>query len=127
MENLSQLEKDFVPRWSLGFSYEGKKKVSRKCAPTHSALSVKQFLVYKRITTLKQPPYLPPCDFFIFPKVKSVLKEIHSELVDVVQKKPTIVLKQLTETHLLHVFDHWKTNLHWYTSENGNNIAVDNH
>ena len=46
-------------------------------APAHTALSVKQFLVSKEITTLRHPPYSPdlaPCDFFLFPKLKRILK-----------------------------------------------------
>ena len=38
-------------------------------APAHTALSVKQFLVLKEITTLHHPPYSPdfaPYDFFFF-------------------------------------------------------------
>ena len=46
-------------------------------APAHTALSVKQFLVSKEITTLHHPPYSPdlaPCDFFLFPELKGILK-----------------------------------------------------
>ena len=44
-------------------------------APAHTAFSVKQFLVSKEITMLHHPPYLPylaPCDFFLFPKLKGI-------------------------------------------------------
>jgi len=46
-------------------------------APAHNEFSVKQFLANKNITVLEQPPYSPdlaPCDFYLFPKIKSVLK-----------------------------------------------------
>ena len=46
-------------------------------ASAHTALSVKQFLVSKEITTLHHPPYSPdlaPCDFFLFSKLKEILK-----------------------------------------------------
>ena len=46
-------------------------------APGHTALSMKQFLVSKEITMLHHPPYSPnlaPCDFFLFPKLKGILK-----------------------------------------------------
>jgi histone-lysine N-methyltransferase SETMAR len=42
-------------------------------APTHNALSVKQFLPNKSITVMEHPPYSPdlaPCDFYLFPKIK---------------------------------------------------------
>jgi len=41
---------------------------------------VKQFLANKNITVLKHPPYSPdlaPCNLYLFPKIKSVLKETH--------------------------------------------------
>ena len=42
-------------------------------ARAHTALSVKQSLVTKEITTLNHPPYSPnlaPCDFFLFSKAE---------------------------------------------------------
>ena len=47
-------------------------------ASAHTAHSIRQFLAEKNITVLDHPPYSPdlaPCDFFLFPKVKGVLKE----------------------------------------------------
>jgi histone-lysine N-methyltransferase SETMAR len=47
-------------------------------APAHKAISVKQFLAQKSITEMEHPPYSPdlvPNDFWLFPKVNSVLKE----------------------------------------------------
>jgi len=49
-------------------------------ALAHYALSVKQFLANKNITVLEHPPYSPdlaPCNFYLFPKIKSVLKGTH--------------------------------------------------
>ena len=46
-------------------------------APAHNALSIRQFLAENNIAVLEQPPYLPdlaPCDFFLFPKLKGVIK-----------------------------------------------------
>ena len=83
-------------------------------APAHSALSVKQFLAEKRITVLEHPPYSPdlaPCDFFLFPKVKSELKGTRFESVNGVKKKTTELLRQLTENDLQHCFDQWKTRM----------------
>jgi hypothetical protein len=39
------------------------------------------FVAQNKITTLPHPPYsldLAPCDFFLFPKLKTHLKEHHS-------------------------------------------------
>jgi len=46
-------------------------------APSHKALSVKEFMAQKSITELEHPPYFPdlaPNDFWLFPKIKSALK-----------------------------------------------------
>jgi len=49
-------------------------------APAHTALSVRKFLVTKQITVLEYPAYsldLAPSDFFLFSKVKEILKGRH--------------------------------------------------
>ena len=46
-------------------------------APAHNALSIRQFLAENNIAVLEQPPYSPDlalCDFFLFPKLKGVIK-----------------------------------------------------
>jgi hypothetical protein len=45
--------------------------------PAHTALSVREFLASKLITVLEHPAYSPslaPNDFFLFPKIKGILK-----------------------------------------------------
>ena len=49
-------------------------------ALAHTALSIREFLVKKNIPVLPHPPYSPdlaPCDFYLFPKLKSKLKGHH--------------------------------------------------
>jgi hypothetical protein len=53
-------------------------------APAHTALSFREFLGKKCIPVLPQAPYSPhlsPCDFYLFPKLKSWVPNIwqHSE------------------------------------------------
>jgi len=63
--------------------------------PAHSTLSVKQFLANKNITVLKHPPYSPdltPCDFYLFPKIKLVLKETHFVSVENMKAKMMEIL-----------------------------------
>jgi len=46
-------------------------------APVHNALSVRGFLAAKQITVLEHPAYSPdiaPNDFFLFTKIKKILK-----------------------------------------------------
>lgn len=63
-------------------------------AHAHTALSVTD----NHRTAPEHPPYSPDlatCDFYLFPKVKSVLKGTHCESVDAVKKKTADMLKQL--------------------------------
>jgi len=49
---------------------------------------------------LENPLYSPdlvPCDFYLFPGVKSALKDTRFESVEVVKEKEERVLKELTE------------------------------
>jgi len=46
-------------------------------APAHTSHLVQQFLAKHGTAKLQQPPYSPdltPCDFFLFPRLKKVLK-----------------------------------------------------
>ena len=46
-------------------------------APAHTALSVREFLATKQIAVLEHPAYSPdlaPSDFFLFLKIKEILK-----------------------------------------------------
>jgi len=78
-------------------------------APAHNALSVKKFLANKSITVLEHPPYSPdlaPCDFCLFPKIKSVLKGTHFVSVENVKAKTVEILNSLTEHDLRNCFVH---------------------
>ncbi|EFN68500.1 Histone-lysine N-methyltransferase SETMAR, partial [Camponotus floridanus] len=80
-------------------------------APSHSALSVKSFFAKHKITVLDHPPYSPdlaPCDYFLFPKVKSELKGTRFQSVETVKAKATEVLNSLTEADFQHCFQQWK-------------------
>ena len=69
-------------------------------APAHNALSAKEFLANKNITVLEHPPYSPdlaPCDFCLFPKIKTVLKGTHFMPVEDVKAKTAESLNSLTE------------------------------
>jgi hypothetical protein len=50
-------------------------------APAHTALYVREFLATKQITVLEHPD-LAPSDFFLFPKIKEILKGRHFDDTD---------------------------------------------
>jgi len=57
-------------------------------APSHTSNAVRELLAQNNITTLPHPPYSPdlaPCDFFLFPKLKTHLKEHNFGTVENVQ------------------------------------------
>jgi hypothetical protein len=59
---------------------------------------------------LEHPPYSPalaPCDFYLFPKIKSVLKGTHLVSVENVKAKTAEILNSLTEHELWNCFEHW--------------------
>ena len=67
-------------------------------APAHSALSIRQFLVERNVQTLEQPPYspdLPPCDFFLFPKFKGVIKVTRFPDVEAIKRAVTLELRRI--------------------------------
>ncbi|GFG36724.1 hypothetical protein Cfor_09438 [Coptotermes formosanus] len=79
--------------------------------PSHNALSVMQFLTSKNISGRAYPLYLPelaPCNFFLFPNIKSALKGTHFLLVEEVKAKMTQRLNILTENDLHHCFEQWQ-------------------
>jgi hypothetical protein len=61
-------------------------------APTHTALSVREFLDSKQITVLKHLAYLPavaPSDIFLFPKIKEIFKGRHFDDSDDIRSNMT--------------------------------------
>ena len=69
-------------------------------APVHTALSVKQFLISKKITTLHHPPYsldFAPSDFFLFPKLKGIFKGIRFQGVEDIKTSVMRHLKTITK------------------------------
>ncbi|VVC37276.1 Transposase, type 1 [Cinara cedri] len=94
-------------------------------APAHNALSVKQYLAGKRTPVLKHAPYSPdlaPCDFFLFPKIKSALKGTRFESMEAVKQKTAELLKALTKEDFQHCFDQWKKRMERCVARGGEYI-----
>jgi hypothetical protein len=68
----------------------------------HNALSVKQFLATKNVSVLEHPPFSPdfaPCDFCLFPKIKSLLRGtyfVSVENVKAKRRRSSTALKNMT-------------------------------
>jgi hypothetical protein len=98
-------------------------------APVHNTLSVKTFLAKHKIPVLEHPPYsldLAPCDFFLFPKIKSALKGTQFDSMEAVKAKATELMKKLSEKDLQHCFQQWKTRMEWCRCWGGDHFEGDN-
>jgi hypothetical protein len=57
---------------------------------------VREFLATKQITVSEHPAYSPdlaPRDFFLFPKIKEILKRGHFDDIDDIRSNTTAALK----------------------------------
>ncbi|UYV65333.1 hypothetical protein LAZ67_3003977 [Cordylochernes scorpioides] len=73
-------------------------------APAHTLLLVRDFLTKNNTPMMPQPPYspdLPPCDFFLFPKLKKPKKTASKE-----------ELKKILKNDFLKCFEDWKNRWH---------------
>jgi len=80
-------------------------------APCHRVFNVTQFLTSKNISVLPQPPYSPdmsPCDFFLFPRIKQVVKGTHFDSVKDIQTSVTRVLQELPVNDFQKSYENWK-------------------
>ena len=94
-----------------------------------NALSVKRYLAKNNIPVMEHPPYSPdlaPCDFFLFPKIKSALKGTRFESVDAVKANATQLLNSLTQDDLQHCFQKWKISIERCRDRGGDYIEGDN-
>ena len=92
-------------------------------APAHTALSMKQFLVLKEITTLHHSPYLPdlaPCNFFLFPKLKGILKAAHFQGVEDIKTSMTRHFKTITQKEFSQCFKAWSKRMENASKPTGN-------
>jgi [histone H3]-lysine36 N-dimethyltransferase SETMAR len=87
-------------------------KLHHDNAPAHTALVVGTLLANYGVATLPHPPYSPdlsPPDFFLFPRVKRVLKGHRYGTIQEVQDATTEVLNSIPEEDFAKAFDEWKS------------------
>ena len=68
--------------------------------PAHNALGIREFLAKNSIAVLEQPPYFPglaPCDLFLFPKLKKVIKGTRFQDSEAIQTAVTRELRAMPE------------------------------
>jgi len=84
-------------------------------APSHTTLFVREFLVTKQITVLEHPAYSPdlaPSDFFLFPKIKEILKGRSFDDIDYFRSNTTAALKAILQNQFQNCFEGWTGR--WY-------------
>jgi transposase len=65
---------------------------------------VREFLACKQVTVLERPPYSPdlaPSYFFLFPKIKEILKGRHFGDIDAIRSNMTAALKVIPQNQAL--------------------------
>jgi hypothetical protein len=73
-------------------------KWSQRSSPKKK--SKEELLATKQITVLEHPAYSPdlaPSDFFLFPKIKGILKERHFYDIDDIRSNTTAALKAIPQ------------------------------
>jgi len=98
-------------------------------APANTALSIREFLAKKNIPVLPHPPYSPdiaPCDFYLFPKLKSKLKGHVFGTMENIQKIVTDELNTLTENDFQYYYDQWKKRWNQCVTSKGSYFEGDN-
>ena len=87
----------------------------RDDTPDHTALSIGQFFERNIAILEYPPPYSPdlaPCDFFLFPKIKSILKRTHFSDIDSIRMAATTELKKIPENAFQECIESWKRRMH---------------
>jgi hypothetical protein len=70
-----------------------------------------QFLMQKLTILMEHPPCssdLAPCDFFLFPTIKKLLKGAHFKLLEVVHQHMLHMLKAISEDRFHKCFQMWQ-------------------
>ena len=76
-------------------------------APAHSSRLVQKFLATHGTAQLQQPPYSPdlaPCDFFLFPRLKTVLKGHRLEAMEDIKRNSTKTLLDMPKEEFAKCF-----------------------
>ena len=80
-------------------------------AHAHASHFVQQFLAKHGTAQLQQPPYSPdlaPCDFFLFPKLKKVLKGHRFEVTEDIKRNSTKTLLDIPKEEFAKCFQQWQ-------------------
>ena len=80
-------------------------------APAHTAHSIQVFLASHDILVVQQTPYSPdmaPCDFWLFPQLKTVMKVKRFEDTDTIKKNATSTLNTIPKDSFKKCSQQWQ-------------------
>jgi len=80
-------------------------------APAHTSHLVQQFLAKHGTAQLQKPPYSPdlvPCDFFLFPGLKKILKGRRFEATEDIKRNSTKTLLDIPKEEFAKCFQQWQ-------------------
>ncbi|KAF6288370.1 hypothetical protein mRhiFer1_009105 [Rhinolophus ferrumequinum] len=92
-------------KWANGFI---RRHDNAQC---HTSLMVWQSLSNKNITVCLHPPYsldLAPCNFRLFPKIKTTMKGKYFESIQDIEAAMTVQIKTLTKEDFQNCFRKWQ-------------------
>ena len=82
--------------------------------PAHNVLGIREFLAKNNIAVLKQPPHssdLAPCDFFLFPKLKEVIKGTRFQDSEAIKIAVTRELRAVPDESFQECMEAWQMRL----------------
>ena len=80
------------------------------------------------LTVLEHTAYSPdlaPNDFFLFPKLKEILKGRHFDDIDDIRSNTTAALKAIPQNHFQNCFEGWTRHWHWCIASQGEYFKSD--
>ncbi|PNF19795.1 hypothetical protein B7P43_G14544, partial [Cryptotermes secundus] len=98
------MKKTAVYKWVTRFSEE------------RESVTDREFLASKQITVLEHLPYsqnLAPNDFFLFPKIREILKGRYFDDIDDIKSNVTAALKAIPQNQYQNCFEGWTRCWQW--------------
>ena len=80
-------------------------------APAYDALGIREFLAKNNVVVLEQPPYSPDlalCDFFLFPKLKEVMKGTRFQDSEAIKTAVTIEFRAILKESFQECVKAWQ-------------------
>ena len=76
---------------------------------------MREFIATKQITVLEHPSYSPdlaPSDFFLFSKIKKILKGRHFDDIDDIRSNTKAAVNTIPQNQLQNCFEGWTRRCH---------------